>query len=150
MFHLASEIADAYPNIDPAIFSSIEQHLRSSAADPIMRWKVIQRGFWVRGVDSLYDLAHELGRFEISSVVSQISCPTLLTATEDDPVAARALTLYEALRYPKQLVRFTVAEGSGGHCESLSRATAAGRCASQRRSDDEPEQESSAGAELPL
>ncbi|MBV9035814.1 MAG: alpha/beta fold hydrolase [Acidobacteriaceae bacterium] len=122
MFHLPPEVAEHFPHVDPTLFDPIEQHLRSPAADPILRWKVIQRGLWVHGVPSLYDLACELGRFEISSVASEISCPTLLTAADDDPVAAGAATLYETLRCPKRLVRFTAAEGAGGHCEALSRA----------------------------
>lgn len=59
-------------------------HLPQDKADPILHWKVIQRGFWVHGVKSLYELACELERFEISSVDSQISCPTLRTASEGD------------------------------------------------------------------
>ena len=88
----------------------------------MMRWKILQRGFWVHGVNSMYDLLRELDRFEISSVANQISCPTLLTAAEGDPVSAHAETLYAALRCPKHLLRFTAAEGSGGHCEALARS----------------------------
>ncbi len=122
MFHLPREVLESFPNVDPALFDVIENHLRSPEADPLMHWKVIQRGLWVHGVPSLFELARELGRYEISSVASQISCPTLLTAAENDPVATGACTLYDALRCPKQLVRFTAAEGAGGHCEALGRA----------------------------
>ena len=122
MFHLPPEMTAGFPDVDPHIFDPVEKQLRSSAADPIMRWKVIQRGLWVHGLSSVYELARELGRFEISSVASQISCPTLLTTVEGDPIAAGASKLYEALRCPKRLVRFTLAEGAGGHCEALSRS----------------------------
>lgn len=122
MFHLPQDVIDRFPQVDPAVFAPVENQLRSKNADPMMHWKVIQRGFWVHGVNSLYDLARELNRFEISSVAGQISCPTLLTAAEGDPVSAHAETLHTALRCPTTLIRFTEAEGSGGHCEALARS----------------------------
>ena len=107
---------------DPALFAPIEQALRSPKADPMLRWRLIQRLLWVHGKSTLYDLAREITRFEISSVVQNISCPTLITAAEGDPIAKGALMLYEALICPKMFVEFTLPEGSGGHCEALSRA----------------------------
>ena len=107
---------------DPALFAPVEQMLRSPQADPLLRWRIVQRLFWVHGVTNLYDLAKEITRFEISSVVQHIGCPTLLTMAEGDPIAQGSRTLYEALRCPKALVAFSVAEGSGGHCEALARA----------------------------
>jgi pimeloyl-ACP methyl ester carboxylesterase len=106
---------------DPAIFTPFEQFLRSPKADPMFRWRIVQRAFWVHGVSSLYELAKEMVRFEISSVAQNINCPTLLTAAEGDPIAGKTQTFYDALRCPKTLLRFTAAEGSGGHCEGLAR-----------------------------
>ena len=71
---------------------------------------------------TLYDLAKEITRFEISSVVRDIQCPALLTAAEGDPISKGARTLFDALRCPKALVNFSLAEGSGGHCEALARS----------------------------
>jgi pimeloyl-ACP methyl ester carboxylesterase len=119
---LAPEVLAAIPNVDPAVFSPFEAHLHSPKADPMTRWKILQRGFWVHGVNSLYDLAREISRFEISSVAHNITCPTLLTATEGDPVSSNAQTLFDALLCPKTLIRFTLAEGAGGHCEALGRS----------------------------
>lgn len=107
---------------DPALFAPIEQMLRSPQADPMLRWRIVQRMFWVHGVTNLYDLAKEVTRFEISSVTQHIRCPTLLTAAEGDPIARGSRTLYDALRCPKKFVEFSLAEGSGGHCEALARA----------------------------
>jgi dienelactone hydrolase len=106
---------------DPNLFAPIEQALRSPKADPITRWRLIQRLLWVHGKSNLYDLAREISRFEISAVAQNISCPTLLTAAEGDPIGKGARTLYNALVCPKTLMDFTLAEGSGGHCEALSR-----------------------------
>jgi hypothetical protein len=41
---------------------------------------------------------------------------------EGDPIARFAERLYAALRCPKALVRFTAAEGAGGHCEETARS----------------------------
>jgi hypothetical protein len=40
----------------------------------------------------------------------------------DDPIAAGAERLCNALGCPKTLVRFTTAEGAGGHCEGWNRS----------------------------
>ena len=56
-------------------------------------------------------------------MADKISCPTLLTLAEEDPIAANAPKLYEALEVPeKKLVRFTAAEGAADHTEASGRA----------------------------
>jgi predicted alpha/beta-fold hydrolase len=87
-----------------------------------LRWRIIQRMLWVHGVRDLYRLANEVSRYEISSVVEQIECPTLLTASEGDPLAKSSKTLFDALRCPKTFLEFQLFEGSGGHCEALARS----------------------------
>lgn len=119
---LSPEVITRFPDISPATLAPLEKQLRSPKADPMIRWQILQRGFWVHGVKSIYDLALELSRFEISGVADKISCPTLITTSDGDPLSAEAETLYSALRCRKLLVQFTAAEGAGGHCESLSRS----------------------------
>ena len=52
----------------------------------------------------------------------EISCPTLLTQAEGDPIGAGAGKLFPALTVQrKALISFTSAEGAGGHCESTAR-----------------------------
>jgi pimeloyl-ACP methyl ester carboxylesterase len=116
------EVLNDLDHADLAAFMAIEQTLRSPSADPMLHWRLIQRLLWVHGKDNLYDLAKEISRFEISPVVQNITCPTLLTASEGDPIAKGARKLYDALTCAKTLVEFTLAEGSGGHCQALSRA----------------------------
>jgi alpha-beta hydrolase superfamily lysophospholipase len=88
----------------------------------MLRWRVVQRGQWVHGKKTLFDYLADLCRFEISSVAQDISCPTLLTQAEGDPVAAAAPKLLDAIRVErKTLVHFTEAEGAGGHCEATAR-----------------------------
>ena len=54
----------------------------------------------------------------------QVTCPTLLTAAENDPLSALAADFAERLGERGHLVRFTAAEGAGDHCELLNRPLA--------------------------
>jgi pimeloyl-ACP methyl ester carboxylesterase len=119
---LSEEEKQRFPDIDPESLQPMEEGLQSPEADPMLRWRLLQRGLWVNGVDTLYDYFVSMLDYELSSVANQISCPTLLTAAEGDPIAAGAPKLYEAIDVPKRLVRFTAAEGAGGHCEGAARA----------------------------
>jgi pimeloyl-ACP methyl ester carboxylesterase len=121
MLPVAAETLNDLKHADQDVFAAIEKALRSDRADPMLRWRIIQRLLWVHGKSNLYDLVKEITQFEISSVVQNIACPTLLTAAEGDPVSNGAQVLYEALKCQKTLMRFGLAEGSGGHCEALSR-----------------------------
>jgi alpha-beta hydrolase superfamily lysophospholipase len=119
---LSDEQKAAFPAIDPHVLDPMEDYLRSADADPSMRWRLLQRGLWVHGKQTLFDYLADLVRFELSPVAGQIACPTLLTQAEGDPLAAGATTLFDALTVErKALVRFGAAEGAGGHCEGTAR-----------------------------
>jgi pimeloyl-ACP methyl ester carboxylesterase len=118
---LTDEQKAAFPDIDPALLEPFEAWLKSPEAPAMLRWSLVQRGFWVNGVDSLYDYAVDMFRYEISSVVQDIACPTFISWAEADPVADYAPELYEAITAPKILVPFTMAEGAGMHTEALAR-----------------------------
>jgi pimeloyl-ACP methyl ester carboxylesterase len=119
---LSPQDIQAFPDVDRRVFDPFEKWLRSSEADPMMRWLILQRGFWVHGVDSVYDLCCAMLEFEVSSVAANIACPTLVTCAEGDRVGIGAEKLYDALTGPKAFVRFTKAEGAADHCEALSRS----------------------------
>lgn len=91
-------------------------------ADPKLRWGVMQRGYWVHGVSSLRDYLAAVERFTLDGRVASIRCPTLVTVAEGDRLAYSAPALFDALSCPKQLLRFTAAEGAGGHCEMQNRS----------------------------
>jgi len=119
---LSDEQKASFPDIDPALIEPMEQALRAPDADPMLHWSLIQRGLWVHGVSTLFDYLVEFVRFEVSSVAGNITCPTLLTFAEDDPIAAGAPKLYDAIASErKELLRFTVADGASGHCEANGR-----------------------------
>ena len=54
--------------------------------------------------------------------MGSIQCPTLLTMAEKDALSQSAPEVYEALRCPKELIRFTAIEGAGSHCEMQNRS----------------------------
>jgi pimeloyl-ACP methyl ester carboxylesterase len=120
---LPDEQKAAFPQgVDPSAFDAMEEYLRGPAADPMFRWRLIQRGLWVHGVDTLFGYFAEMMRYELSPVAADIACPTLLTQAEGDLLAAGAPKLFDALSVDrKELVRFTAAEGAGGHCEGAAR-----------------------------
>src|SRR5215208_7068610 len=116
---LPKEALEDLPEIDPSLLKPIEEHIMGDAS---LRWSIVQRAFWVHGIDSLADYLRIAKDFELSSVVDQIRCPTLVTQAENDPVARFAGRLYDALGSPKELLRFTAAEGAGDHCEVMARS----------------------------
>jgi pimeloyl-ACP methyl ester carboxylesterase len=119
---LSDQEKAAFPNIDPKRLDDMAKALEDPDADPMLRWSIIQRGFWVHGVDTLYDYLKDFVRYEVLSVAPQISCPTLLTAAEGDPIGNGGAALFETLTVPRKArIIFTAAEGAGGHCESYAR-----------------------------
>jgi hypothetical protein len=108
---LSEEEKQRFPNIDPERLRPMEEWLRAPEADPMLRWRLLQRGMWVNGVDNLYDYFVSMLDYELSSVAGRISCPTLLTAAEGDPIAAGAPKLLEAIDVPKRLVRSPLRRG---------------------------------------
>jgi alpha-beta hydrolase superfamily lysophospholipase len=105
--------------LDPAIVDRITQAV---ANNPGMRWKIIQRGFWVHGVDSMRDYLRAIEDFTMCGRAEAIACPTLIALAENDPLAASAQMFFDSLRCPKTLIRFSAAEGAGDHCEMGNRS----------------------------
>ena len=82
----------------------------------------MQRGFWVHGVDSVRAYLRSVEQFTMAGRTELIRCPTLMTLAEDDPLAVGTQAFLDALRCPKDLVRFAAADGAGEHCEMLNRS----------------------------
>jgi acetyl esterase/lipase len=77
----------------------------------------------VNGVENLRDYLRCIELFTMDRRAALIRCPTLITHAEDDPLAASAQTFFDALRCPKELVRFSSEEGAGNHCEMMDRSS---------------------------
>jgi pimeloyl-ACP methyl ester carboxylesterase len=86
------------------------------------KWKIVQRGFWVHGVDNLRDYLRSAEQFTMDGRAELIRCPTLVTMAEHDSLGAKAPSFLEALTCPKTLLRFSAAEGAGDHCEMQNRS----------------------------
>ena len=104
---------------DPALFAPYMAHIESS---PALRWKVVQRGFWVHGVNSLAEYLAIARQFDNREALKSIRCPTFLAWEENDPTAGSAVEVYNALAGSKILARFLASEGAGDHCEMTARA----------------------------
>ena len=118
---LADEDKARFPDIDPALLAPMEEWLRGPEGDPMLRWKLLGRGLWVNGADSLFGYLRGMVGYEVSSVAARIGCPAVLTAAEGDPTAAGVDALAGAIGPRATVVRFTEAEGAGGHCEGTAR-----------------------------
>ncbi|MEJ0002896.1 MAG: alpha/beta fold hydrolase [Pararobbsia sp.] len=105
--------------IDDALLDRMWQLIKS---DRKLYWTVVQRGFWVNGAANLREYLASVETFTMAGRAELIRCPTLLAGAEDDPLGADIDSFFEALRCPKQIVRFTAAEGAGDHCEMRNRS----------------------------
>jgi pimeloyl-ACP methyl ester carboxylesterase len=104
---------------DPALFLPILERIKSS---PELRWKILQRGYWVHGVSSLPQFVDAVRQYSNDAVLRFIRCPTFLAWEESDPLAATAPEVEMALVAPRTLVRFRDQEGAGDHCAMMGRS----------------------------
>ena len=100
----------------------LDRMWQAISSDRKLRWTIVQRGFWANGVENLREFLRCIAAFTLDGRAELIRCPTLITHAEDDPLAASAQDLFDALRCPKALVRFSSAEGAGNHCEMMNRS----------------------------
>ena len=107
-------IAD-YPDIPAATLAPMVEAMEH---DRLMHWTIAQRGFWVHGVDSFAGYVRATADFSLAGRLEHVRCPTLVTAAESDPLAASApQVVAELASTSADLVRFSVVEGAGDHCE---------------------------------
>src|SRR5918997_2898682 len=115
---LPKDVLEKFPNVDPEVLEPLVEHIQET---PALRWAIVQRGFWVHGVDSLSEYLKLAEDYSLKEVVSRIRCPTLLTWAESDPLSWNAEQIYDRLTSQTRLVRFYDAEGAGDHCEAKTR-----------------------------
>ena len=115
---LPKDVREKFPNVDPEVLEPIVEHIQET---PALRWAIVQRAFWVHGVDSLSEYLQLAEDYSLKEVASQIRCPTLLTWAQSDPLSWNAEQIYDRLTSQKELVRFYDAEGAGDHCEVKAR-----------------------------
>jgi alpha-beta hydrolase superfamily lysophospholipase len=88
------------------------------------RWRMEQRGPLVHGVGTAAEALAALAPYSMDGRYDDVRCPVLLTAAEDDPLSGLATQFTKALGDRGHLMRFTVAEGAGDHCELMNRPLA--------------------------
>lgn len=111
---------DAADSLNTSVINKISSLLNT---DEMLHWRIVQRGFWALNGNCLEDFFKSMEHFKVSHIAQNIRCLTLITLPEGDPIASGALALYKALNVSnKKLVHFSEEEGSGGHCEMLSRS----------------------------
>jgi alpha-beta hydrolase superfamily lysophospholipase len=119
-FGASPESVENLGDVDDAILNRMTE---MEKADRHFHWTIVQRAFWVHGVDNLRDYLRCLQAYTMAGRVESIQCPTLLTHAENDPLSTQAATLFEALRCPKKaLINFTASEGADTHVEQLNRS----------------------------
>jgi len=111
---LASGLAEGRPSaVLRALMSQVTKR-------PTAGWS-LRRGQLVHGAADPVTYLEMLRDYSMKGRAEKITCPTWVCHAETDPLGAQAPSLYDALRCPKELVTFTVAEGAGDHCEAGAR-----------------------------
>ncbi|KUL94570.1 lysophospholipase [Bosea sp. WAO] len=116
---VSPEAAANLGELDEATMQKIDATIRKS---PLIRWKVMDRGFWTHGVDNLRDYFASAELFTMTGRAEAISCPTLITQAENDVLGNGAGAFFDALTCPKILLRFSATEGADRHCEMGNRS----------------------------
>jgi len=70
------------------------------------------------GMTSFFDAFRAVQQYNLNDVAGRIRCPMLITDPEGEQFfPGQAQKLYDALRCPKAMIRFTHEQGAGQHCE---------------------------------
>jgi len=112
------ESLDNLDQVPDEVFDKMSSIVESN---PSMKWRIIERGFWVNGVSDMRSFVEASLAYTLDGIGGQISCPILVTAAENDVLAAGAGRFVDELGDRATLIRFTAAEGAGGHCEMTNR-----------------------------
>ncbi len=123
-FGVPPDAAADLGSLNQVIIDKMDAFIRGNRQ---LNWKVVQRGFWVHGVNDLRAYLASTELFTMRGRAQLIRCPTLITQAEGDPLGADAGSFFDALTCPKTMMRFTAAEGAGGHCEMGNRSLLNGR-----------------------
>ncbi len=72
------------------------------------------------GLSSPFDVYTAVQQYTLTGVIDKIRCPMCITAPDGEQFwPGQSNRLYDALRSPKTLMRFTIAEGGEYHCEPM-------------------------------
>jgi hypothetical protein len=98
----------------------MDEGMRQAPAAERQNWEWRAKPY---GKTSAYDVFTEARRYNLEGVAGGITAPMLITDPDGEQFwPGQSQRLYDALPGPKQLVRFTVAEGADRHCEPMARS----------------------------
>lgn len=94
----------------------------TASDDPLQAQLVAWRGK-PYGITDPYDLFTTVMEYKLGDLTKQITTPILVTDPEGEQFwPGQSRRFYDALPGPKELVKFTAAEGADRHCEPMARA----------------------------
>ncbi|HVM71136.1 MAG TPA: alpha/beta fold hydrolase, partial [Anaerolineales bacterium] len=100
---------------DEQLNAFLEQEMQANGNT---RWAISQ-GMWTLQAASLAECVRKMQPYNLEKVAGLVACPTLVCDAEaDHAFAGQPEKLYEALRCPRTLLRFTVEDAAEEHCHA--------------------------------
>jgi alpha-beta hydrolase superfamily lysophospholipase len=100
---------------DPAAFDAMMKE--GIKNNPEARW-ALQDGMWKFNAPSFAGYMKKLREYNLKACADKITCKTLVIDSEAEQFfPGQAQELFDALKCPKELLVFTVAEGAELHCQ---------------------------------
>ncbi len=119
--HLPESMVPMLGNGDKKTFDEL-MSIGTSSDNPIQAQIMAWRGK-PYGIADPYDLFTTVMTYKLGDLTQQITTPLLITDPEGEQFwPGQSQRLYDALPGPKELVKFTAAEGADRHCEPMARA----------------------------
>ena len=115
---LSAAAAAALPEISDSDQAAVTAVIE---ADSGLRWKVVQRGFWVNGVDDFRGYLASAHEYTLDGRTQAITCPVLATAAQNDPLARGADDFVASLPTASTVIPFAAIDGADTHCEMQNR-----------------------------
>ena len=83
-----------------------------------LRWSVTQ-GLWSFKAATIMEMLEKATAYTMDGVIEQIQCPCLVMEAEADMFfKGQPQQVYDALKAPKTLAKFTALDGAENHCQS--------------------------------
>lgn len=111
--HLPAELMQLFDDGEKQAFDDAIEGSASRAEMATLRFRMRP---W--GLASLFDNLKVATEYNLKDVAEKIRCPVLITDPDGEQFwPGQSQELYDMLKSPKKLVRFTAAEGADLHCE---------------------------------
>lgn len=111
--HLPKEMIDLLRSGDKAAFDAAMGEAMPPALKAGLEFRMRPYGF-----ASYYDAFKAVMQYNLTDVAGRITCPMLITEPQAEAFfPGQSQRLYDLVAGPKTLVRFTIEEGAGLHCE---------------------------------